>query len=132
MSSQEVDQLTLAATQSVFRALRRGWIDDLSGELTTAAFLKRELVDSDGLSVSTLSVEHCKTQLRNTYGVAELTVECIRDGPALDVIPDSIPHHANINTSLPPNIEPYLRDVERYAGLLLDCATVVWRRYPVP
>lgn len=125
----------MSSTSDIYRALRRGWIDNLTGEPTTAAFLKRDpkdngaSPDADGLSVSTDSVEHCRTTLTNPYGVATLSVRCVQS-TGLDVIPD-VPKHANINTDLPLQVDDLGR-AEYLAGKLLECADVVWRKYPVP
>jgi hypothetical protein len=115
----------------VYRAIRRKWVDDETGELGTIAFLRMPK-DTTGLSVSpatTCTVEDCAATLERCYAVVSLHVGKIRT-LGLDVIPDFI-HHANINTSIPfQNEDPF--EAENYATKLLSVSRFAWKRYPVP
>lgn len=119
----------------VWRLLRKkAWIDqDTLGADARAilpdAYLRRQGVDTDGLSVGIKGVctlEEFKASLNKVHGVVSLHVGRVRDLP-LDVLPDDPqmaeeqgfrydPCHANIVHL--PYVEDDPKEAERLAGLL--------------
>ena len=93
------EQQSLEDDASVFRAIRKRWVDE-RGQLLSIAFLRRIGADPNGLSVNTTR-EASLASLKNLAGTAELKVGRIRE-LGLDVIPTADhPTHANINTRGP-------------------------------
>jgi hypothetical protein len=93
------------------------------------AFLLRHDEKDSGLSVKyDCTPEECRSEFNKTYGVASLTVRCVRD-LELDVVPDQLTH-ANIIGI------PYKEDnpdrAEWFASKLAECAQIVdrgiWKR----
>ncbi len=80
----------------VFRALRAaGHSDKVVKRVNSAAFLRREKTDPNGLSVNyNCQAKECGQDLNKRHGVATLHVGHIRSLD-LDVIPDA-PTHGNI------------------------------------
>lgn len=113
----------------VYRAIRRGWVVEHTGELATIAFIRR-LSDTDGLSVNTVSVEGARNTTQRCFAVVSLHVGRVRN-LGLDVVPDQ-PDHANI-TNLPSaeeiesSIEHKAR-AERLAGELKKQSKFAWKK----
>jgi hypothetical protein len=93
------EQPSLEDDASVFRAIRKRWIDE-HGQLLSIAFLRRIGADPNGLSVNTTR-EASLASLKNLAGTAELKVGRVRE-LGLDVIPTADhPTDANINARVP-------------------------------
>jgi hypothetical protein len=113
----------------VYRAIRRRWVVEHTGELATIAFIRRPN-DTDGLSVNTESVEGARNTTQKCFAVVSLHVGRVRN-IGLDVIPDE-PNHANI-TNLPSAEEyessiEYRTRAERLAGKLIRQSRFAWRK----
>ena len=86
--------LPLSDEHMIYRAIRRGWYDRDTRELSIDAFIRR-VNDKKGLSVDTVSAEGAKSTLQRAYA-ASLQVRRVREPELkLDVVPDS-ETHANI------------------------------------
>jgi hypothetical protein len=114
----------------VYRAiLRKTWIDEDTGHLKSAAFIRRPGPGGDvgGLSVgiaATYPLNGFISSFKKCYAVVSLHVGRVRN-IGLDVKPDSYTH-ANIIGL------PYAGDdpaeAERFAGLLAKQSRFQWRR----
>ena len=76
----------------VFRAIRKGWIDAETGDISSEAFMLRE-IDNGHLSVAP-NPDRARDVIKNCAAVRSLLTGKVRDNN-LDVIVDT-PHHASI------------------------------------
>ena len=90
-SPSEPNPLPLPDKHIVYRAIRRGWYDRDTHELSIDAFIRRAN-DKKGLSVDTVSAEGAKSTLQRAYA-ASIQVGRVREPELkLDVVPDSETH----------------------------------------
>ena len=123
--SSEFDPLPDSAI--VYRALlRKQWINEDTGRVSSNAYFLRKERNEIGLSVniaSTCSPEECAAKFRKCYGVASLNVGRIRE-LGLDVLPDSLSHGQIVGLSY---VEDDRDRADRLARLLAKESRIVWQ-----
>ncbi|MEY3869078.1 MAG: hypothetical protein ACRCT1_10010 [Microcoleaceae cyanobacterium] len=117
-----LDMETLSDNTLVYRALRKGWIDQDNGLIKADAFYLRKRINEEGISVN-FSLAQSLTVLKNSEGVASISVGNIRE-LGLDVVRDSSTHASIIGL-------PYREDnrarADELALLLARKSQIVWQ-----
>ena len=126
-SGSSSDFKSLPDSAIVYRALlRKQWISEDTGRVTSNAYFLRKERNELGLSVNIASAcfpEECAAKFRKCYGVASLNVGSIRE-LGLDVISDSLSHAQIVGLSY---IEDDRDRADKLARLLAKKSRIVWR-----
>ncbi len=113
----------LPCNSLVYRALKKKWVNEDTGEILADAFFLRKDIGETGVSVNIASVcspQDCAARFKRKF-VASLHVGNVRN-LGLDIIQD-MPNHANI-TGLQYR-EDDLADAERLASLLAKQSRII-------